>query len=387
MFQHNRTEIGQIFRDYGPLYRTKNRGHIPLQHLKVMNAIELCRTPDLGCNVYKCEHCDELHFVYESCGNRHCPRCQSLKAIRWISEKKKDLLPVQYFHLVFTIPAQLNPIAIRNQKTVYTILFDSVSQTLQELSKDKKHIGADIGFFSILHTWGQNLMDHPHIHCVATGGGLNSDKSEWISTRKNFFIPVRIISKRFRSIFLQKLKDAQRSDELKYPGKINYLSNRICFQKLVDDLFEREWVVFSKRPFRRPETVLEYLSRYTYKVAISNSRILKVENGYVYFKYKDYSDNQKKKIMKLDVFEFIRRFLLHVLPERFMKIRYYGLLANVCRKNNISTCRKLLKPKDDNSENNEELLFQKNDFSCPSCNTGKLILFRVLSTKRRCRSP
>jgi hypothetical protein len=230
-------------------------------------------------------------------------------------------------------------------------------------------------------------MDHPHIHCVVTGGGLNSDKSEWIPTRKNFFIPVKIISNRFRSIFLQKLKVAGKTGELKFTGKIIHFSNMSCFQKLINDLFECDWVVFSKRPFRRPETVLKYLSRYTYKVAISNSRILKVENGYVYFIYKDYRDHQKKKIMRLEVFEFIRRFLLHVLPARFMKIRYYGLFANVCRKTNISICRELLRSPEDNSEENEEEKTRNNNFLCPLCNEGNLFLYKILSTKRRCRSP
>ena len=396
MSRNKKITLGEIFRKYGPLYREAFQGRIPLHHLKVMNAIEICRTSALGSYVYKCDECGELHFAYESCGNRHCPQCQSLKAEQWVFEKKKDLLPVQYFHVVFTIPAQLNPIMIRNQKVTYDILFNSVSQTLQELSRDEKYLGANIGFFSILHTWGQNLMDHPHIHCVVTGGGLSDDKSKWISSRKNFFIPVKVLSKRFRSIFLTKLKTAKKSGDLKFPGTICELSLRHNFQKLIDKLFKCEWVVFSKRPFKKPETVLEYLSRYAYKVAISNHRIIKVEDDHVYFKYKDYKDDSKKKIMRLNAFEFIRRFLLHILPERFMKIRYYGLLANKCREKNLSICRDLLGVKATETDLLEiykdwkklyGYVAGEDVFCCPHCKKGKLVFFKDLSSRGSGRSP
>lgn len=396
MHKEKKPDIGAIFRKYGPLYKEAFKGKIPIHHLKVMNAIEVCRTSQLGSYVYKCDTCGEYHFVYESCGNRHCPQCQSLKAEQWVFEKKKDILPVQYFHVVFTIPAELNDLAIRNGRVVYEILFDSVAATLQGLSEEPKYLGAKIGFFSILHTWGQNLMEHPHVHCVVTGGGLSEDQSRWISCKKNYFIPVKVLSKRFRSVFLKKLKVANQKGELKFPGKISRLIFMSEFQRLIDTLFKKEWVVFSKRPYKKPETVLEYLSRYTYKVAISNYRIIKVEDDYVFFQYKDYADGNKKKVMRLNAFEFIRRFLLHVLPERFTKIRYYGLLANKCREKNLAVCRELLGVKA--TEHDLQKIYDdwktlygyvtgEDVFKCPHCESGKLVFYKNLSSRQGARGP
>jgi len=361
-----------------------------------MYAIEACRTEQLGSYVYKCNECGKHHFVYESCGNRHCPGCQFLKAEQWVFERKKDILPVQYFHVVFTIPHELNAVAIRNRKVIYDILFTSSAATLQELSRDPKYLGAEIGFFSILHTWGQNLMDHPHVHCVVTGGGLSADKKRWISCKQNFFIHVKVLSKRFRSIFLKKLKQAYVNQQLIFPGKIYRLGFKPEFQKLVDLLFEKEWVVYSKRPYKKPETVLEYLSRYTYSVAISNYRIIKLENDYVYFQYKDYADDCKKKVMKLNAFEFIRRFMLHILPERFTKIRYYGLLANRYRKKNIAICREILGA--EVTQNDLITIYEdwkklygfvkgEDIFKCPYCGTGRLVFYKNLSSRQNARSP
>lgn len=334
------TEIADIFNEYGQDYIEKYS--LFPEQLKVISAITSCRTSKLGGHVDVCEDCGHLRISYNSCRNRHCPKCQGLLKEKWIEDRKKDLLPIQYYHIVFTMPNNLNDLVLRNKKEMYSLLFKASSETLKELAADPKYLGANIGFISILHTWGQNLMDHPHIHCIVTGGGLSLKNKEWLSAKKNFFLPVKVISSLFRGKFMDYLKQKYDNNKLFFPGKIKHLQNKSNFRKLVDTLYAKDWVVFSKPSFANPEAVIEYLGRYTNKVAISNHRIIKMEDGKVTFRYKDYSDDGKKKFMTLDVFEFIRRFLLHVLPKRFVKIRYYGILCHRYRKRNLLFCRYLL---------------------------------------------
>jgi hypothetical protein len=356
-------EVADIFRKYGLKYRYMHK--LSKVQLKAMKSIEVCRTAYLGGHIDKCDHCGEERISYNSCRNRHCPKCQHTTTAQWIEARKADILPVPYFHAVFTIPDALNHIALYNQKTVYDILFKSVSETLQELSRDPKHIGAEIGIIAVLHTWGQNLMYHPHIHCLVTGGGLSSDKKEWISSRENYFIPVKVLSKMFRGKFLVFLKDA--FDDIP--------------KKLIRQLWKTNWIVYCKPPFKHPDKVLEYLGRYTHRIAISNNRIIGLENDHVFFKWKDYKDKNKWKIMRVAVDEFIRRFLLHVLPEGYMKIRYFGICSNRSRKEKITLCKKILyvseKEVDSTSEKKswQDIYFQTTgiDLSvCPVCGKGKM---------------
>ncbi len=313
---------------------------MPRNHLRAMRAIEQCRTSALGGHKDKCDTCGHLEISYNSCRNRHCPKCQFLRKEKWIQTRAEDLLPIEYFHVVFTMPAELNPLVLRNQKVMYDLLFRSVSETLIQLGQDR--LGAHIGFISILHTWGQNLMEHPHIHCVVTGGGLSPDKGRWISCREKFFIAVRVMSALFRGKFLNFLKKSYHADELIFPGVVAHLREPHSFETFRKRFYHKKWVVYCKPPFGGPEGVLKYLARYTHRIAISNERIIKLQDGRVSFFWRDYADGEKKKVMTLEAIEFIRRFLLHVLPNRYVRIRHFGLLANRSRKDNITLCRELL---------------------------------------------
>jgi len=386
-------EVADIFRQYGPQYRQSHQ--LPRNQRRVMGAIVDCRTSALGGHKDKCDSCDHIEISYNSCRNRHCPKCQFLKKEKWIEARAEDLLPITYFHVVFTMPAELKPLVLRNQKVMYDILFRSVSETLIELADDPKHLGARIGFMAILHTWGQNLMDHPHVHCVVTGGGLSDGRDRWVLCKKKFFIHVKVMSKMFKSKFLDYLKDSYTSGELLFPGVINHLKERHAFERLRRPLYYKKWVVYCKPPFNGVEGVFEYLSRYTHRIAISNNRILKVENGEVSFLWRDYADGDKVKTMTVDALEFIRRFLLHVLPDGFVKIRYYGLLANRNRKNNIILCRELLgtskiEAKDnDIPETWQEHLLRVSGVDvtkCPVCKKGRMCTVEVLYPSR-CNGP
>ena len=369
------TEIADIFNKYGKKYIEKYS--LSYQQLKVISAITSCRTSKLGGHADVCEECGHLRISYNSCRNRHCPKCQGLLKEKWIEDRKKDLLPIQYYHIVFTIPNILNDLVLRNKQEMYSMLFKASSETLKELAADPKYMEANIGFISILHTWGQNLMDHPHIHCIVTGGGLSFKNKEWLSSKKNFFLPVKVISSLFRGKFMHYLKQKYHENKLFFPGKIQHLQKENNFQKLVDTLYSKNWVVFSKPSFANPEAVIEYLGRYINKVAISNHRIIKMEDGKVTFRYKDYSDDDKNKYMTLDVFEFIRRFLLHVLPKRFVRIRYYGIMCHRYRKQNLLFCRYLLNVYVNNNVDNsyskeswQNILFRltgKDLSICPEC--------------------
>lgn len=377
-------EVADVFREYGEDYRRKHK--LPSRMIRVMNAIESCRTSKLGGHIDECDNCGHIRISYNSCRNRHCPKCQGLAKERWVMDRKSDLLPVEYFHVVFTVPDTLNPLILRNQKETYGILFKSVSETLLELGKDPKYLGADIGFIGILHTWGQNLMDHPHIHCIVPGGGLSFDSNRWISSREQFLIPIKVVSRLFRGKFLSYLKDAYSKDKLKFCGNIQDLSEEKKFNELVDSLYKKEWVVYSKPPFKSPEYVLEYLGRYTHRVAISNNRITDVTDGKVTYKYRDYKDRNKNKLMTVGAHEFIRRFLLHILPDNFVKIRHYGILSNRNRSTKLKRCKELLgistKKKSKEKISWQELLkglTGKDPRICPHCSIGRLVRKEILS--------
>jgi Putative transposase/Transposase zinc-binding domain len=369
-------ELQDIFEQFGSDYR-KNHP-LPLHQLKVMKAIESCRTSNLGGHVDVYDSCGHERISYNSCRNRHCPKCQGLAKEQWLRERDRDLLEVGYFHVVFTVPNSLNPIALQNQRLFYSLLFKAASETIAELSRDPKYLGAEIGFISVLHTWGQNLMDHPHVHSIVPGGGLSFDGTRWISSRKKFFIPIKILSRKFRGKFLAFFKEAYQDGLLQFYGKIEPLSGKLNFQKLIDNLYKTDWVVFCKKPFKSPWHVLRYLGRYTHRVAISNQRIVSLQNGQVTFTWRDYKDGNKTKLMILEVSEFIRRFLLHVLPSRFVKIRHYGILGNRNRNRKLRLCQRLTfsKSREVQKLSSATLLFKLTGLDlriCPSCGNGTMI--------------
>jgi hypothetical protein len=327
-------DLADVFRLHGASYRATHK--LPLNQLRTMHAIEICRTKELGGHIDACEDCGHLRISYNSCRNRHCPKCQFLRKEKWLEARGKELLPIPYFHIVFTLPEALNPLALRNQEIIYTILFKAASETLTELTRTR--LSAQIGVICILHTWGQNLMDHPHLHCIVSGGGLSPHR--WISSKRKFFLPVTVLSRLFRGKFLFYLKKARDTGRLRFPGLISPLEE--AFTIFLKGLYGREWVVYCKPPFNGPQSVLQYLGRYTHRVALTNHRLVGIEDGKVSFFWKDYADGNARKVMTLDAFEFIRRFLLHVLPDGFVKIRYFGFLSNRNRKACLETCRALL---------------------------------------------
>jgi hypothetical protein len=382
-------EVADIFRAFGPVYRELHGLEMPLRHLRVMRAVEICRTAELGGHIDQCDHCGQRKISYNSCRNRHCPKCQSLEKERWLEARKKDLLPTSYFHLVFTLPEGLRPLALRNQKVVYSLLFKAASETLLQLAKDPKYLGAEIGFIALLHTWSQTLIDHPHLHCIVTGGGLSLDGhgQQWISSRKGFFIPVKVLSSLFRGKFLDALQKVYGAGKLKFPGKIEVLKGAPAFKKFLTDLYQQEWVVYCKPPLKRAEQVMEYLGRYTHRVALSNDRLVDLKENRVTLRWRDSADGNRIKLLTLEVFEFIRRFLLHVLPDRFVKIRHYGLLSNRSRKRKLLRCQKLLgvstqeEPEESPKESWEDLLTRLTGVDprvCPFCGQGKMVLREIL---------
>ncbi|MBU3202532.1 IS91 family transposase [Clostridium estertheticum] len=367
-------EVQDIFQQYGTEYRKKHK--LSLAQLKAMSAIEKCRTSQLGGHIDKCENCGSTQTSYNSCRNRHCPKCQSLAKERWIDSQKNNLLNIGYFHVIFTIPDTINLIVYQNQRELYTLLFKAVAETLSELASDKKYLGAALGFTSILHTWGQNLMHHPHIHCIVPGGGLSSI-GKWVSSRKKFFIPIKVLSRKFRGKFIYYLKQIYYKNKLKFYGTQEYLCNNNEFEKLISSIYAKEWVVYCKPPFKQASSVVEYLGRYTHRVAISNNRIINIENDNVTFKWRDYKDSSKCKLMTVSADEFIRRFIIHILPSGFMKIRHYGLLGNRNKNTKLTLCKHLTNTPILLEEKISALqLIQKitgRDFSkCQHCGSDKL---------------
>jgi Putative transposase/Transposase zinc-binding domain len=341
-----RLEVADIFRRHGPAWRQANAGHVSLGQLKVMSAIENCRTAALGGHVARCENanCAYTQIAYNSCRNRHCPKCQGAAAREWLAAREAELLPVPYFHVVFSLPAQIADIAYHNKAAIYDILFKASAETLITIAADPKHLGARIGVLSVLHTWGSALTHHPHVHMIVPGGGISLDGERWIACRPGFFLPVRVLSRLFRTLVLEKLAAAHQAGALQFLGKHAALSNPPTFAAYLAPLRNSEWVVYSKRPFGGPAEVLRYLARYTHRVAISNPRLVALNDKGVAFKWKDYrlEGRERDGIMTLDTGEFIRRFLMHVLPQGFHRIRYYGLLTSPTRANNIARIRALL---------------------------------------------
>jgi hypothetical protein len=338
-------EVADIFRAHGAAWRTANAGHMSLGQLKAMSAIARCRTAALGGHVARCEECAHTHIAYNSCRNRHCPKCQGAAAREWLAARQAELLPVPYFHVVFTLPTPVADIAYQNKAVVYDFLFKAAAETLITIAADPRHLSARIGMTAVLHTWGSALTHHPHVHCIVPGGGISLDGARWISCRPGFFLPVRVLSRLFRRLFLEKLRDAHEAGRLHFFGNLARLAKCDAFDAHLAPLRKCEWVVYAKPPFGGPEAVLAYLSRYTHRVAISNSRLVAIDGNGVTFKWKDYRSqgHERYKTMTVGTHEFIRRFLIHVLPLGFHRIRHYGLFANGGRVRNIARARELLR--------------------------------------------
>jgi Putative transposase/Transposase zinc-binding domain len=337
-------EVADIFREHGPAWRDAQRGHLSLAQLKVMSAITQCRTAALGGHVLRCEGCGTDQIAYNSCRNRHCPKCQSTAAQRWLGARQADLLPVEYYHVVFTLPALIADLAYQNKAVIYGLLFDVAADVLQTIAADPKHLGARVGATLVLHTWGSALTHHPHVHGIVPGGGLSPDGTGWVASRPGFFLPVRVLSRLFRRRFLEELQQSHRAGKLQFFGEHEALADAHAFKRWLAPMHKREWVVYAKRPFAGPQAVLAYLSRYTHRVAISNSRLIALDERGVTFRWKDYraKGTTRYKAMTLSPEEFMRRFLLHVLPSGFHRIRHYGFLSNGSRRLSLAAARQLL---------------------------------------------
>jgi hypothetical protein len=335
-------EVADIFRAHGPAWRQTVQ--LSLGQLKVMSAIEQCRSAALGGHVLRCSGCAQIEVAYNSCRNRHCPKCQASAARRWLAARQADLLPVEYYHVVFTLPAAISALAWYNKAVIYGLLFDVAAETLRTIAADPRHLGAQTGATLVLHTWGSALTHHPHVHGIVPGGGLSPDGERWVACRPGFFLPVRVLSRLFRRRFLEELANAHRRGQLRFFGEYAALADPAVFAQWLVPLRACEWVVYAKRPFAGPEAVLAYLSRYTHRVAISNQRLIAFDERDVTFRWKDYraKGRTRYKTMTLEAGEFMRRFLLHVLPGGFHRIRHYGLLANPVRRQNLATIRALL---------------------------------------------
>ena len=387
--ERQKLAVADVFRRYGAAYRQAHDASLSLGQRRVMTAIEVCRTAALGGHVERCDACGHQRIFYNSCRNRHCPKCQSLARADWIEDRLAEILETQYFHVVFTVPEEIAAIAYQNKRVVYGILFRATAETLRIIASDPKHLGAELGFFTVLHTWGQTLMLHPHLHCVIPGGGLSPDGSRWIPCRNNFFLPVRVLSRLFRRLFLEHLRAAFDSGQLQFFSSLQELQHEQAFSRYLAPLRNEEWVVYAKRPFAGPQHVLDYLGRYTHRVAISNERLLNIDNDQVSFSWKDYRDHNQQKTMTLSAAEFIRRFLLHVLPDGFQRIRYYGFLSNRYRQQKLAQCRQLLgmasggqplgeaPPTPDYRDRYQELTGSSLR-ECPVCRKGHMVLRETL---------
>lgn len=367
-------EVADIFRDHGTAWRRANAGHVSLDQMKVMSAIERCRTVALGGHVARCEGCAHTVIAYNSCRNRHCPKCQGSARAEWLIARQAELLPVPYFHVVFTLPAPVAEIAFQNKATVYAILFRTAAETLRTIAADPKHLGVEIGLLAVLHTWGQNLHHHPHIHCVVPGGGPSLDGTRWIGCKPGFFLPVRVLSRLFRRLFLDELCTAFAAGQLGFFGELAALAEPVTFTRRLRELRRIDWVVYAKAPFGGPAQVLAYLGRYTHRVAIANSRLVSVTDTDVAFRWKDYRHHGRSKVMTQSTDEFIRRFLLHTLPDGFHRIRHYGFLANGHRAARLALCRRLLDLPNAPAEQAQDIVPQRRPERCPSCDSTMIIL-------------
>src|SRR6266542_1553855 len=387
-------EVADIFRQHGPTFRATQ----PLspEQRRVMRAIEACRTSVLGGHLDQCDACGWQRVSYNSCRNRHCPKCQSLAKAQWLQARLADLLPVPYFHVVFTLPEQLAHLALQNKRVIYNLLFAAASQTLLKIAADPKHLGAQVGFLVVLHTWGQNLRHHPHLHCVVPGGGLSLDGQRWINCRQNFFLPVRVLSRLFRRLFREQLWRAYQQGQLSFHGTLTYLAEPGACKRLLGSLGRTEWVVYAKRPFGGPQQVLDYLGRYTHRVAISNHRLVSLDDTNVTFTWRDYRHGHRQSLLTLTAHEFIRRFLLHTLPRGFQRLRHFGLLSNRARRANLAHCRQLLGVANDQAANPDtsglrpssgdgHALFQslppdQSELTrCPACHKGQMQSIQIIA--------
>lgn len=369
-------ELADVFRRHGDAYRRAHDGHLGRVERRVMSAVELCRTAALGGHVERCADCGVVRPAYNSCRNRHCPKCQGQSRAEWLAARQAELLPVGYFHVVFTLPAPVAEVAFQNKATVYAILFRAAAETLRVVAADPRHLGAELGIVAVLHTWGQSLLHHPHVHCVVPGGGLSlkpapaqSGDTRWVACRPGFFLPVRVLSRVFRRLFLEQLQAAFETGELRFFGDLAGLAEPAAFARRLRELRRVEWVVCAKSPFGGPAQVLAYLGRYTHRVAIANSRLVDVADCKVAFRWRDYRHHGKTKVMTLDADEFIRRFLLHTLPDGFHRIRHYGFLANGHRAEKLALCRRLLAvpaPEPDPSPTEDAATIDRS-YRCPCC--------------------
>ncbi|GAC1363752.1 MAG: IS91 family transposase [Herpetosiphon sp.] len=383
-------EVAEIFRSHGPAWRQAQQGHLSLGQLKVMSAIEQCRSAALGGHVLRCENCAHADVAYNSCRNRHCPKCQASAARRWLEARQSELLPVEYYHVVFTLPAPISGIAYYNKAVIYSLLFEVAAETLSTIAADPRHLGARIGATLVLHTWGSALTHHPHVHGIVPGGGLSQDGKRWIACKPGFFLPVRVLSRLFRRRFLEELDKAHRAGLLQFFGEYAQLTDAHAFADWLAPLRKCEWVVYAKRPFAGPEAVLAYLSRYTHRVAISNGRLLALDERGVTFRWKDYraKGSTRHKTMTLSTDEFMRRFLLHVLPSGFHRIRHYGLLSNAERKDNLQRVRELLQvpPATDAHDSDVPAGAVQPTFVCPHCG-GSMRIIETLMRIKPIRAP
>ena len=391
-----RNDLGEIFRRHAEAYRERYGSRTSGEQWRVFDAIAACRTATLGGHVDRCDECGHLEISYNACRNRHCPKCQTMAKAEWLAARTEELLPVGYFHFVFTVPSALYPLALRHRRTLYSILFRTSSRALLTLAADPNHLGVSAGFLSILHTWGQDLRFHPHVHCLVPGGGLSADGERWVASRERFFLPVRVVSRLFRRLFLEELEQAVEKGDVK-PIPTEKQNASDALDGVITSCRNTEWVVYAKPPFGGPETVLDYLGRYTHRVAISNDRILAVGDDTVSFAWRDYKHDNAKRVATIAAVDFIRRFLTHVLPPRFQRVRYYGLFANRHRRANLVRCRRALGRRPEVEEPYKPLTWRERyemvtgeaPDLCPVCRKGRMVRISVVSpdTPERQRSP
>ena len=378
MTEH-RLEVADVFRQHEQEF-LRHWGHMLDAHQRrAFRDICACRTAALGAHLEQCDTCPQQAIAYNSCRNRSCPKCLSTARDKWLAARSAELLPVPYCHVVFTLPQELSMLALQNQRVLYNILFRAASETLLTIAADPRRLGAKIGFLAVLHTWNQQMLHHPHLHCVVPSGGLSPDGSRWVPSRERFFLPVRVLGKLFRGKFLTFLAAAFRKKKLHFAGELAYLKQPVAFDRFLRQLRSKSWVVYAKRPFGRPEHVIQYLARYTHRVAISNGRLIEMQDGQVTFRWRDSADNNQQKLMTIPAVEFIRRFLLHVLPSGFVKIRHFGILANRSRREDLARCRALLPAQVDPPDSLTATQRRAVERKCPSCKIGTLHLIGWIS--------
>ena len=382
-------EVADLIRIAGDAFIERNRHWLSWKHIKVLLAIARCRTAALGGHLDECTRCGHRAISYNSCRNRHCPKCQTSARERWIAARQRELLPTCYVHVVFTLPRELAPLALQNKKVVYDLLFRASAETLREVARDPRHLGAEIGFFSVLHTWNQKLQLHPHVHCVIPAGGLSLDHTRWIKSRYRFFLPVKVLSRVFRGKFVAALKGAFREGQLRFYGNLALLAEPKIFAASLRPLFRKDWVVYAKRPFGGPEYVLQYLGRYTHRVAISNHRLVSSADGQVTFRWRDSSDHNEQKLLTLPLDEFLRRFLLHLLPKRFVRIRNFGFLANRRRTVSLPLCFLLFPSRSgpQTSQGSSTADGAEDLWRCPHCAGPMVLIERLTPAEIQLRSP